>query len=192
MGKAPDLYFYLRKSVHIISGILFLCLANQEGSVYFLGIFVLLVIILDLSRHYIKPWKNFFHKIFRNYLKDAEVKASPAGATTLWTGLYATLVIFPFSTFVAAGSVAVFADPLAAISGRLAGFVELRRGKTTAGSVIFIFISILLLRWYWNIPLIHSIFISILLSVVEIFSPPAVENFLLCMAGATLVELFTV
>jgi dolichol kinase len=190
MGKPVSPYFLLRKAIHITSGLVFLWLAAKPHFTLYLGLFVLLAIILDMSRHYFAPWKHLFNQLFRHYLKNTERSESPAGATTLWSGLFVSLIIFPTESFLAAGSVAVVADPLAAIAGHLAPFGRLRSGKTVAGSLVFVFTAFLLLNRYWNIPLIHALIISILLGMAEIFIPARVENFLLCVGGALLVQIF--
>jgi dolichol kinase len=192
MGTPVSPYFILRKVIHITSGLVFLWLAVKPHFALYIELFVLLAIILDVSRHYFEPWKHLFSQLFRNYLKDTEKSKSPAGATTLWSGLLVSLIIFPVGSFLAAGSIAVVADPLAAIAGRLTPFGRLRSGKTAAGSLVFVLTAFLLLNRYWNIPLIHALIISILLGIAEIFIPERLENFLLCVGGALLVEIFRI
>ncbi len=151
----------------------------------------MIVLLLDFGRNISTRWNEIFIQLFGRLLKPDEGRKQPAGATTLWTGLYLTFLIFPLPVFTVSGSIAVLADPLAAISGRAISSPKLKSGKTVAGSVTFLGLTFLLLWGYWNIPLYTSLFMSIILMITELLSPDLFENIILCLTGALLVN-FTV
>lgn len=183
--------FILRKMIHLGSG-LFLIYFAQKSFWYSLlfGILVLFTIILDLGRHFNSTWNRIFLRYFGQLLKDSERHGKWLGATSLWLGLYLSFIIFPLNNFKIAASVAVLADAVAAIGGKLAPCHYIRNSKTFVGSLLFVITAILLFGQYWNIPLLPAVLMSIILALIELYSPEVIENINITIGNSMLIYFY--
>jgi len=180
--------FLLRKLIHLGSGLCLVCFARDTGwySLLF-GLLVSFTFILDLTRNFNLTWNRIFLRLFGGMLKESERNGKLLGATTLWLGLYLAYIIFPLPTFKIAASVAVLADATAAIGGRLIPRHPLREAKTLFGSLLFAGSCILLFNQYWNIPLLPTLLMSIILTIVELYSIEIIENINIIIGNSLLV-----
>ncbi|OGB61794.1 MAG: hypothetical protein A2Y94_05085 [Caldithrix sp. RBG_13_44_9] len=183
--------FILRKMIHLGSG-LFLIFFAQKSFWYFLlfGILVLFTIILDLGRNFNSAWNRIFLRFFGQMLKDSERHGKWLGATSLWLGLFLSFIIFPLNNFKIAASVAVLADAIAAIGGKLAPYHYIRNSKTFVGSLLFVITAILLFGQYWNIPLLPTVLMSIILALIELYSPEVIENINITIGNSLLIYFY--
>jgi dolichol kinase len=183
--------FAIRKLIHILSGSGFIWVALQlDSSHYILGIFVALVIIMDLSRNFIPTWNRLFLKIFRFYLKPSEMRGSLSGASTLWAGLYVVFLLFKEPIFILSAAVMVFADSLAGIIGKIIPLYTFPNSKSIGGSGIFLITSFLIFWQYGNIPLIPALLLSIISAAFELILKSNWENFLLGIGTALSVLIY--
>ena len=193
--KSGKLYsFIIRKCIHILSGIIFIWLCIRlEKAVFWLGFFISLVIVCDVTRNFFPGWNRLFLKIFKYYLKPAEIQGNVTGATTLWAGLYLIFLLFPESIFLLSGLVMVLADSFAAIAGKMLPLYTFSSSKSLGGSLIFFLTAVVLSREYGNIPLLHSALLSIIWTAVEFGSKSNLENLLVGLGtGVSLLMYFQI
>jgi dolichol kinase len=183
--------FLLRKLIHLGTGLFLVCFARETGWCYLsFGLLVSFTIFLDLGRNFNSTWNSIFLRFFGGMLKKSERDGNLLGATTLWLGLYLAYIIFPLPTFKIAASVAVLADAAAAIGGKLIPRHHIREYKTLSGSLVFAASCILLFNQYWNIPLLPTLLMSIILTIVELYSIEIVENINIIIGNNLLVYLY--
>jgi hypothetical protein len=183
--------FLLRKIIHLGSGLVIIYFAEPTGRCYLLfTIFILFALILDSGRNFILPWNKIFLRLVGRLLKNSERKGKLTGATSLWLGMYLSFLLFPLNIFKIAASVVLIADPVAAIGGKIVSADSKGNTKTFTGFALFMGTAILLFWQYWNIPLLPASIISIILGVIELYSPEHIENFLLNVGNGILVFIY--
>ena len=74
--------------------------------------------------------------------------------------------------------------------GKLVKSKKLFQEKTISGSLTFLLIALLIFWQYSNIPLIPSIFLAIILCLVELISPAIWENIFIVTGSALLMIVF--
>jgi dolichol kinase len=191
MQKTVSLSFILRKMIHLGTGLFLIYLAEENfWYLLFFSLLVTLTTILDLARNFNLTWNGLFLCLFGRMLKESERNGKLLGATSLWLGLYLAYLIFPLSNFKIATSVAILADATAAIGGNLVPRHYIGKSKTLFGSVTFAVSCILLFRQYWNIPLLPTLLMSIILTVIELYSFEAIENINIIIGNSLLVYLY--
>jgi len=183
--------FMVRKLIHLGTGLFWICFSRDTTWYALLfGLVVTFTIILDLGRNFSLTWNRIFLRFFGGMLKESERNGKLLGATTLWLGLYLAYLIFPMPTFKIAASVAVLADAAAAIGGKIIPRPYLRKSKTLFGSLVFAGSCILAFNQYWNIPLLPTLLMSIILTIVELYSIEIIENINIIMGNSLLVYLY--
>lgn len=192
MNSGINQSFLVRKLIHLITGLGFVVVADNSIKIsLILGTLVISAVILDVTRNLVSWWNREFLSIFGKFLKEFEKQGKFTGASSLWIGLYFAYLIFPLNIFQISASVAVVADPFAALGGKIIPSPVIRMNRTMAGSVFFICVAVLLFTQYWNIPLIPAFFISILLGLVELYSSENIENFLITFGGTLIVYVYS-
>jgi dolichol kinase len=184
----PNYYFFLRKLIHIFSGCLFLTITHWfKDSFLYVTIFIILTIIIDLSRKFINHFNRIFSSLLGPLLKPSESRGQVTGATTLWLSLYFIWILFPDNIFLLAGLIIVFADPLCAIVGKFSKTPEIFGIKTVAGTVTFLLLSFLILFGIGNFSVVEATSLSFILMTLELFLPATVENLFLGVGSAILI-----
>ena len=184
-------YFFLRKLIHIISGLLLIwgCLSIQY-SIYIVGGLMLLILLLEIFRYRLILWNKIYARLFKPLLTEKEKGSIFTGAVSLWLSIYLIYLLFPKKNFLISALIVVLADPMAAMVGKLAKSKKLFQEKTTLGSLTFLLITLLIIWQYSNIPLIPSIFLAIILCLVELISPAIWENIFIVTGSALLMIVF--
>jgi hypothetical protein len=162
--------------------------AEHTSNCYLLfSLFILATLILEVGRNFILPWNRIFLRLVGRLLKDSELRGKLTGATSLWLGMYFSFLLFPLPIFKIAASVVLIADPVAAIGGKIISAGSKGNAKTVTGFSIFMGTAILLFWQYWNIPLLPASIISIILGMIELYSPEQIENLVLNVGNSILI-----
>ena len=183
--------FIIRKFIHIITGGIFLLFVKiSEHNFLPLTIFIFITVSIDLARKYIPKLNEKFILVFSPLLKPDEKNGQLSGATTLWLSLYLIWILFPENIFFMAGMIIVFADPLCALVGSFSGKTTFYHSKTIVGSFTFFILSFLILWGIGNLPVLDSMVLSFSFMILELFSPAILENFIVAMGSAILMNIY--
>jgi dolichol kinase len=161
-----------------------------QNSAYFLGGIILILLFLEIFRFRLPIWKNIYENLFARFLTPEEKQSTFTGAISLWVSIYLIYLLFPIKIFLGVSLILVLADPLAALSGRMIRTSRIFQNKTILGSLVFFVISFLIILEYSNIPLILSLFLAIILCLIELYSPKIWENIFIGSAGAIILMFF--
>ncbi len=135
----------LRKAIHLCSMSIPVIYYHitKELALSILAPLLILSVIIDLSRYYIKPVSDFFYKIFgfllRNHEKDHSTKRLN-GATYVLISAVIVISVFPKVIAVTAFAVLIIGDIAAALVGRKFGHTPLLK-KSLEGTFAFFFFS---------------------------------------------------
>ncbi len=144
---------------------LFLPKPYMVTSLFFI---TLVVLLLDIFRHYDAKIKGLTSKFFINLMRDEEKNAQTGltGASFMFSGLFLTALLFPKGLAITAWLILIISDALAALVGVKLG-TKLSNGKSLEGSFAFfvsaLFISIIC---YFAIGYNTNFFIIILSSAI--------------------------
>lgn len=180
-----DVYFYLRKLIHLISGLLIVWyVVNRIAPILLLGICVFSIVLIDIFRIYIPTWNKYFITRLHPLLKDSEKRNNLTGASILWVSLYLAAIILPLDIFKVVAPIVAISDPLSAIAGKLLNKMPLRGTKTASGTIAFAIFTVIILMIVGNLPITINIILAILLAVIELYSPEQLENFSITFSAA--------
>jgi dolichol kinase len=150
----------------------------------------LVILLLEIFRYRLILWNKIYTRLFEPLLTEKEKGSIFTGAITLWFSIYLIYLLFPKKIFLISALIVVLADPMAATVGKLVKSKKLFQEKTTLGSLTFLLITLLIIWQYSNIPLILSIFLAIILCLVELLSPAIWENIFIITGSALLLFIF--
>ena len=151
---------------------------------------MVMLLFLEILRFRLPIWKNIYENLFVRFLNPDEKQSLFTGAISLWITIYLIYIFFPAKVFLTASLILVLADPLAAFSGRVIQTHKIYQNKTLMGSLVFFVTGFILIWRYSNIPLILSVFLAIILCLIELYSPKIWENLFIGSAGAIILMLF--
>jgi dolichol kinase len=154
------------------------------------GGLMLVILLLEIFRYRLIPWNKIYTRLFELLLTEKEKGYIFTGAISLWFSIYFIYLFFSKTIFLISSLIVVLADPMAAMVGKFAKSKKLFQEKTTSGSLTFLLITLLIIWQYSNIPLIFSIFLAIILCLVELLSPAIWENIFIITGSALLLFVF--
>ncbi|AFN73678.1 phosphatidate cytidylyltransferase [Melioribacter roseus P3M-2] len=135
----------LRKAIHLCSlsiPVIYYHI-TKELALSILTPLLVISLIIDLGRYYVKPVSDFFYKIFgfllRNHEKDHTTKRLN-GATYVLISAVIVVSVFPKVIAVTAFAVLIIGDIAAALVGRKFGHTPLLK-KSLEGTFAFFFFS---------------------------------------------------
>lgn len=142
-------YELKRKTIHLLSTIIpvIYFYTSKEFIIWFVGIGLLLMILIDFLKAYNKNitylYKLFFHDILRPEEKDFSNNHF-TGGTYYAAGIFLSLVIFPMEIAINAILVLIWCDTAAALIGIKYGKIILYKSKTLEGSTAFVITGIII------------------------------------------------
>jgi len=149
---------------------------------------------LDLTRHYIsfirKIYLFLFDRVTRNIEKE---KNNVTGATYYLLGCLLTIYFFKdISIIMSSLLIMSISDSFAALIGIRYGRTEIYKGKTLEGSFAFLVSTIIILSIFSvNLNLYALIFISVMITFVELFSFYRInDNLTIPLCSAILLQYF--
>ena len=187
---------FLRKLIHSFNSIIPLSLffIERETLLIILLPTTITFIFLDFSRHYIsfigKTYSFLFDRVTRNIEKQ---KNNITGATYYLLGCLLTIYFFKdVSIIISSLLIMSISDSLAALIGTSYGCTEIYKGKTLEGSFSFLLSTIIILSIFSvNLNLYAVVFISIIITFVELFSFDRInDNLTIPLCSAILLQYF--
>jgi dolichol kinase len=132
----------LRKTIHLSS--LWIPIAyhitDKEFMLWLTGVVMAIILFADISRHYIPLTGRLFNRLFGNMLRDHEKQGiTLSGASYTLIAGFIAIILFEKPVAIAAISILVISDALAAVVGRKFGSIKLNYGKSLQGSLAFLF-----------------------------------------------------
>ncbi len=146
----------------------------------------LAAILLEAGRFIIPPWQKLLAGL--TFFKSEEKKGRLTGAFYFIVGALVVVTFFPRDTALISLAVLAFADSLAAIAGRLKPFKKLYGDKSLSGSLFFFIVSAFFIFLYGSFSMGVVLLLALMVTFVELFSPANIENSLLAIISAILVE----
>lgn len=146
----------------------------------------LVAILLETARFIIPHWQKFLKRL--TFFKMEEKNGRLTGAFYFAVGALAAVTFFPRDTALVSLAVLSFADPLAAIVGRLKPVKAIYRDKSLGGSLFFLIVAVFFLSLYSSFSVVMVLVLALAITLVELISPANVENTLLAIISAILVE----
>lgn len=128
-------------------------------------------LVVDLLKLYVKPISNWYHKNFSSMLRPHELDESKKrlnGATYVSLSACLVVVLFPKMIAIAAFSILIISDSLAALVGRKLGKHKIG-SKTLEGSIAFLVSAILIVIFTPNLNLTVGIVMSVVATIVELY-----------------------
>jgi len=143
--------------------------------------------MVDLIRFKYQKLHQLFLKIFGSLLKEEEQNKKLTGATHLF--ISATIVIFFFNreSVIPALIILSLADALAAIFGSIFGTHRLFK-KTWEGSLVFFFVSFIIIIVFTDLTTEVVFLISGLLTTIEVLPLPFNDNYSVAIGGALILS----
>jgi len=187
---------FLRKLIHLFDSIIPLSLffIQRETLLIILLPITIIFIFLDFTRHYIsfigKVYLFLFNRVTRNIEKE---KNNVTGATYYLLGCLVTVYFFKdISIIMSSLLIMSVSDSLAALIGIRYGHTKIYRGKTLEGSFAFLISTIIILSIFSvNLNLYALLFISIIITFVELFSFYRInDNLTIPLCSAILLQYF--
>lgn len=185
---------YIRKLIHVVWGVIVLGILYYVPYSYAIGLFLFWAAGMTLAdglRLKWKPWQQVFRRWFGPLLKDWEQQHFPTGATVLvYTALIVSLL---FNSHIAGVAIAIliFADALAAVFGQWFPILRFPNGKSFTGSMTFFLVALGLCSHYFTTLGSRALAVAILLTLVELASPPIIENLGIGLGSALLLQWFS-
>lgn len=128
-------------------------------------------LFVDLMKLYVKPVANWYHKNFSSMLRPHELdekKKRLNGATYVSLSACLVVVLFPKMIAIAAFSILIISDSLAALIGRKFGRHKIGT-KTLEGSIAFLVSAILIVIFTPNLSIVVGIMMSLTATIVELY-----------------------
>ncbi|NTW50263.1 MAG: phosphatidate cytidylyltransferase [Chlorobiales bacterium] len=127
-------------------------------------------LLVDLLKLYVKPVSRWYHKNFSSMLRPHELdenKKQLNGATYVSLSACLVVILFPKMIAIAAFSILIISDSLAALVGRRIGRHKIGT-KTLEGSIAFLVSAILIAVFTPNLNLTVGIMMSVVATIVEL------------------------
>jgi dolichol kinase len=167
----------LRKSIHFCSlsiPIIYFFISKESA----LGILIpitLFTVIIDFSRHFIKPLNELIQKVFGFMMREHEndsIKKNLNGASYVFIGATVTLWIFPKIIFITAFAMLIVCDIAAALFGRRYGKHKFL-SKSLEGTLAFFLFSIVVVIFS---PKVEGLFLEFIIGAIGGAVGAIVEN----------------
>jgi dolichol kinase len=177
--------FFIRKMTHVLTGMVFMgFLLKFPEAGLFLGTATFLLFLLDLVRQFIPKWKLIFNKILSPMLKDQELRGQPTGATILWLSIFIVWLIFPENIFITSCMIAVVADPVAAMFGKLTRGKIFYKSASIPGSLAFFTCTAFIILFFLTITVWKVLLTSLIITLIELTAHRTSENFVISISSA--------
>jgi len=167
----------LRKSIHFCSlsiPIIYFFI-SKESALSILIPITLFTVIIDFSRHFIKPLNELIQKVFGFMMREHEndsIKKNLNGASYVFIGATVSLWIFPKIIFITAFAMLIVCDIAAALFGRRYGKHKFL-SKSLEGTLAFFLFSIVVVIFS---PKVESLFLEFIIGAVGGAVGALVEN----------------
>ena len=167
----------LRKSIHFCSlsiPIIYFFI-SKESALSILIPITLFTVIIDFSRHFIKPLNELIQKAFGFMMREHEndsIKKNLNGASYVFIGATVALWIFPKIIFITAFAMLIVCDIAAALIGRRYGKHKFL-SKSLEGTLAFFLFSIVVVIFS---PKVESLFLEFIIGAIGGAVGAIVEN----------------
>ena len=167
----------LRKSIHFCSlsiPIIYFFI-SKESALSILIPITLFTVIIDFSRHFIKPLNELIQKAFGFMMREHEndsIKKNLNGASYVFIGATVALWIFPKIIFITAFAMLIVCDIAAALIGRRYGKRKFL-SKSLEGTLAFFLFSIIVVLFA---PKVESLFLEFVIGAIGGAVGAIVEN----------------
>ena len=187
----------LRKLIHLADSIIPLSLfyITKDHLLFILLPITILFVVIDFSRHHIKFISNIYSFLFDRVTRTIEKKDKNfTGATYYLIGCLITIYFFnDIYIIITSLLIMSISDSFAAIIGIRYGSTKIYNNKSLEGSFAFLLVTILLISILIpNLSLFALIFISISVTLVELFSFHKInDNLTIPISAAILIQYFS-
>lgn len=167
----------LRKSIHFCSlsiPIIYYFISKQTALSILIPI-TFATVIIDFSRHFIKPLSNLIQNTFGFMMREHEndsIKKNLNGASYVFIGATITLWVFPKIIFITAFAMLIVCDIAAALIGRRFGKHKFL-SKSLEGTLAFFLFSIIVVLFA---PKVESLFLEFVIGAIGGAVGAIVEN----------------
>ena len=144
--------------------------------------------MVDLLRMYFPLARKYFLSVFSSLLRNEEKENRLTGATYLFAGMSLSFYLFDKESAVAAVLLLCFADPAAAVIGRVYGSKRFWE-KSLEGSATFLVIALAILFFIMK-PGWPYAGIAVVSTVVEFLPVPINDNFTIPIISGFLLQTF--
>ncbi len=151
----PIIYYHIQKELALLILI-----------PLFLGFFM-----VDFLKIYVKPIRKWYYNIFSSMLRPHELdeeKPHFNGATYVMFSACVTIAFFPKMIAIAAFTILIISDSVAALIGRKFGKIKIA-GKTLEGSTAFFVSAMFIVIYTPNLDLMAGAVMSLVATLVELF-----------------------
>jgi len=151
----PIIYYHIQKEIALM---ILLPL--------FLGFF-----LVDFLKMYVKPLSRWYYKVFSSMLRPHELDENKPhfnGATFVMFSACVTIAFFPKMIAIAAFTILIISDSVAALIGRKFGKHKIA-GKTLEGSSAFFISAMFIVAYTPNLDILAGSIMSLVATVAELF-----------------------
>lgn len=165
---------FLRKIIHLFDSIIPLSLLfiERETLLYILLPITITFTFLDLSRHYIVTLGKIYYYFFSRVTREIEKKKNNVtGASYYLVGCLITVYFFTDTSIIISSLLIMsISDSFAALIGVRYGITKIYNNKSLEGSFAFLVCTYIILLIFFNINIFLLLFISVIITLVELFS----------------------
>ncbi len=181
--------FLLRKLLHFVSLGFPFAIYSLDKKIYlsiiafFLGGFL----TADYLRFEVKSFRKFFRSFFGDMIKKEEQKFL-TGATWVCFSAFFVALLFPKNIAILSLLFLSISDNIASIVGKLFGRTKIFKKKTLEGLIAFFIVSLVITFFFQELSIIKKIIISLLVSLIELFSGEIDDNLTVPLLSAILLS----
>ena len=165
---------FLRKIIHLFDSIIPLSLLfiERETLLYILLPITITFTFLDILRHYIETLGKIYYYFFNRVTREIEKKKNNVtGATYYLVGCLITVYFFTDTSIIISSLLIMsISDSFAALIGVRYGTTKIYNNKSLEGSFAFLVCTYIILLIFFNINIFLLLFISVIITLVELFS----------------------
>ena len=181
---------FFRKSIHLLSIVVPIADIFLDKNII-LGIIVLgflIAVVVEWQRRRESAFSRFFYKWLGPLLRESE-KSRLTASTLLIIGTFFCVLLFPKNVAIFCLLTLIISDAFAALIGRSIGTHSLYLNKTWEGTLTFFVCTLLISIFTLQFPILGLIFLSIIISVIELVSSNTIDNIVLPLASGIVVLL---
>ena len=165
---------FLRKIIHLFDSIIPLSLLfiERETLLYILLPITITFTFLDILRHYIVTLGKIYYYFFNRVTREIEKKKNNVtGATYYLLGCLITVYFFTDTSIIISSLLIMsISDSFAALIGVRYGITKIYNNKSLEGSFAFLVSTFIILLIFFDINIFLLLFISVIITLVELFS----------------------